>query len=204
MTDFSGITLAVIAGGKGRRMGFAKGELRLGQRGILEYLIERFAWTGPTLLVTAPGREYPPGWEKFDREVSDEVRGGGPLQGILTALRNIRTAGVIVTTVDMPGVGREQLSWFTERLAARPECCGVMTRRIVEGEIQIEPFPLACRVDAAEIISQRLAGGYRSVHSLLDLPEFVAEPAPGDWPEEVWTNVNTPGDWEAFLKKDRD
>ena len=52
------VTLAILAGGEGSRMGYPKGELRLGGRPILPVLLERFAWEGPTLLVTAPGRQH--------------------------------------------------------------------------------------------------------------------------------------------------
>src|SRR6195952_3674281 len=97
-------TLAVLAGGESTRMGEPKAALRVGGKPILQYLIERFAWPGPTLLVTAPGRERPPGWERFDREVPDPVAGAGPLRGVMTALEAIKTPFVAVVTVDMPGI----------------------------------------------------------------------------------------------------
>src|SRR3954469_12653277 len=106
MTD---VTLAILAGGEGSRMGRPKGLLRVHGRPVLEYLLERFDWPGPTLLVTAPGRERPPACELFSCEVQDPVAGLGPLRGILTALESARTPLVVVTSVDMPGVGREQL-----------------------------------------------------------------------------------------------
>src|SRR4051794_29668278 len=98
----SNITLAILAGGAGSRMGRAKGELRIAGEPILEYLLDRFDWPGPTMLVTAPGREHPTGWARFTREVTDPVSDQGPLRGILTALENATTEVVIVTPVDMP------------------------------------------------------------------------------------------------------
>src|SRR5438552_17571218 len=79
-------TRAILAGGEGSRMGKPKALLEINGRPILAYLLEQFAWPGPTLLVTAPGREKPPGHELFSREVVDPVAGEGPLRGILTAL----------------------------------------------------------------------------------------------------------------------
>jgi molybdopterin-guanine dinucleotide biosynthesis protein A len=75
------VTLAILAGGRGERMGKAKALLRIGNQPILTYLLERFAWRGPTMLVSSPGREHPPGAEEFDVEVVDPVEGMGPVRG---------------------------------------------------------------------------------------------------------------------------
>ena len=49
------VTLAILAGGEGSRMGYPKAELASHGRAILPVLLECFQWEGPTLLVTAPG-----------------------------------------------------------------------------------------------------------------------------------------------------
>ena len=78
-------TLVVLAGGEGKRMGFAKSHLVLDGTPVLLRLLDQLAWPGPTLLVTARGREHPPGWKRFDRELTDCVDGEGPLRAIQTA-----------------------------------------------------------------------------------------------------------------------
>ena len=93
--DEHDVTLAVLAGGEGSRMGRPKGELLVRGRPILVHLVEQLAWRGPTLLVTAPGRERPAGGERFDREVVDAVAGEGPLRGLLTALEAATTEIVL-------------------------------------------------------------------------------------------------------------
>src|SRR5256885_3123333 len=130
------LTLAVLAGGRGERMGKAKSLLRIGEQPILSYLIERFAWRGPTMLVTSPGRQKPPGSEEFDVEVVDPVEGMGPVRGLITAMENLKTEILVVASVDMPGMGREQLLWLMQNLEERPETCGLMLKRE-----EIEPFP---------------------------------------------------------------
>jgi len=50
-----------MAGGQGQRMGMPKGLMRLNDVPILASLHNRLAWPGPTILVTTPGREKPPG-----------------------------------------------------------------------------------------------------------------------------------------------
>ena len=154
-----------------------------------------FMARGRTMLVTAAGREHPPGWKRFDREVVDEVSGQGPLRGVLTALQNADTARVMVLTVDMPLLAPEHLQWLICKSDPMLGHRGIMLSRFIDGKTQIEPFPLLCRIEAAEIISRRLAEGRRSVHSLAEMSGFVVEPAPAEWPAEIWTNLNTPEDW---------
>jgi len=189
-------TLAILAGGEGSRMGKPKGELRIGDEPILVYLLRRIAWDGPTLLVTAPGREHPPGHELFVREVVDPVAGQGPLRGVMTALEQAATEVVVVATVDMPGVGGAQLRWLVEALGQRPDLLGVMARRGERGE-EVEPFPSAFRRKAGDVIARALAEGNLSVQRLCGRPEFLTLPAPREWAEEVWRNLNFPDDLAA-------
>jgi molybdopterin-guanine dinucleotide biosynthesis protein A len=189
-------TLAILAGGEGSRMGRPKAELEIQGKPILVWLLERFCWPGPMLLVTAPGREHPPGWERFDREVVDPVAGEGPLRGVLTALEGSSTEMVVVATVDMPGVTREQLAWVVGQIAATPGRLAVMCRR---GADRLEPFPLGARCKSSAAIREVLASGERSV--LRGLGRGIAEvvACPGDWPDETWINLNRPEDLEAWM-----
>ena len=198
--DYSCITLAILAGGQGRRMGLPKANLQIAGRPILEYLLDHFSWPGKTLLVTAPGLEHPPGWKRFHREAIDPVANEGPLRGVLTALQNAATSLVVITTLDMPCIGLEHLHWSLEGLAARPDCLGLMFRHPIDSRDQIEPFPFACRLAAARPISNYLATGGRTMHSLLDQPGFISEVTPDLWPASVWTNLNKPEELEEFLE----
>ena len=175
-------------------MGRPKAELRIGGRFILEHLVDRWRLVVPTLLVTAPGRERPPGFDRFDREVRDPVTGEGPLRGVLTALESAETRIVVVATCDMPGVVAEQFMWLVERLSERDDLLGVMTRR---GET-IEPFPLAVRASARDRIRERYVEGLRSTYRLTEDPSFAALPAPSEWPASCWVNLNTQEDLDAL------
>ncbi len=198
------VTLAVLAGGEGRRMGMPKQHLHINDQPVLSYLHDRFSWPGPTLVVTAPGREHPPGSSNFDAQAVDEIPNEGPLRGVLTALKNARTRWVVTVTVDMPKLETDQLGWLVARLQARQDLKGLMLQRIINGNPQIEPFPLACSVDAIEIIADRLSQGKRSVHSLSTTAGFAVEPAPLGWPVDCWTNLNEPKDFQAFMQSIRD
>ena len=175
-------------------MGTPKAHLTLKGRMILEFLLDRWRWPGPTMLVTAPGRGRPPGWGRFTVEVSDPVAGSGPLRGVLTALENVATDLLVVTTCDMPFVGAGQFRWLIEQVGERKGLSGVMTRR---GET-IEPFPLALRAGSRDVVAARYASGQRSTQRLAELAEFAAVPAPQDWPDATWTNLNSPEDLARF------
>lgn len=196
-TDLSSITLAILAGGQGSRMGRPKGEIRIEGRPILAYLFERFSWPGPTLLVTAPGREHPPAWERFDQEITDPVPDQGPLCGILTALEHLRTPLLLVATVDMPGVQKAQLHWLLDEMRKYPDRLGLMLRRSVE-TTAIEPFPSAFRAGAQEIISRRIHAGKLSVQKLIEEKGFEVVSAPASWDSRTWANLNVPADLTNF------
>jgi molybdopterin-guanine dinucleotide biosynthesis protein A len=185
-------------------MGKAKGLLRVGEdpgEPILSYILNRLVWRGRTLLVTAPGREHPPGWEQFDREVFDPEAGGGPLRGVLTALENAQTPVIVVLTVDMPQVGPEQVRSLLDAFQEDAKALGVMFRRAIPGGTQIEPFPSAYRPGAREMIESRLKNARRSVHGLLQDVGFISVDAPAHWPQDVWTNLNSPDDLCAYMQK---
>jgi molybdopterin-guanine dinucleotide biosynthesis protein A len=181
------VTLAILAGGRGERMGKAKGLLQVGDQPILTYLLKRFNWRGPTMLVTSPGREKPPGAEGFDVEVVDPVEGMGPVRGLITALENSKTQILIVASVDMPLVGREQLLWLVEEIQ---EKSGVM----IQHQGEVEPFP--------SIFNKERAGrpSYESMRALTKMPGFAVLQSPKSWSDEIWTNLNEPGDLSAFLQ----
>jgi molybdopterin-guanine dinucleotide biosynthesis protein A len=197
------VTLAILAGGQGTRMGFPKQQLQISNRPILQYLIERFAWAGPTLLITAADGPHPPGADSFDAVAADAVPNQGPLRGVLTALQHATTSAVVINIVDMPAVEPGQLNWLIDRLMARADLAGLMLQRTVAGKIQIEPFPFACRKRIAPCIAQRLEQGRRSLHSLLDSAEFAVEHTPEHWPITTWTNLNFPEDLQTFLRVQR-
>jgi molybdenum cofactor guanylyltransferase len=194
------VTLAILAGGEGSRMGKAKGLLTLAGVPILEFLLDRFQWRGKTMLVTAPGREHPPGWERFTREWVDPVPGLGPLRGILTALEHAETSIILFATVDMPNITPIQLEWVVQQISQTKNTMGLMTRRITSGKEQIEPFPSAFRTTAADTLSGRLQKGSRSVYSLKDQPGFAVVPAPKNWPQTTWINLNDPEEFDTFTQ----
>ncbi len=196
--DLSYVTLAVLAGGTGQRMGIPKAYLQIGSTPVLTWLLDRLKWPGPTMLVTAPAVPHPPGADKFASHFLDPVDGLGPLRGVLTALEHLATKLVAIVTVDMPGVDQNKLAWLVEALSIRPQCDGIMCRIQCLHETRIEPFPSAFRRDAANLVTQQMELGRRSVQDLCNGPSIDAIPPPADWSADVWTNLNHPAELAAF------
>ena len=183
-------TLAILAGGEGARMGRAKALLRVNDVPVLSYLVDQFHWTGPTLLITAPGREGPPGAARFTRECVDRASGQGPLRGVLTALENAPTSRVLIAAVDMPMIERRHLDVLVDHIG---EARALMPARRVDGRRQVEPFPSIFHVDGIDTIRARLAHDERSVARLCDADKRFAT-MDVNWEPTAWLNLNHPSD----------
>jgi molybdopterin-guanine dinucleotide biosynthesis protein A len=192
------ITLVILAGGEGSRMGIPKGMLKIKARPILSHILANANWPGPTLLVTSPSRQSPPGAEEFDAEAVDPVAGLGPMRGVLTALENAQTEAVIVCAVDMPAMNGEVFRWIAEQLIRKPAAHGILIERILNGKVQIEPLPAAFRRSARQLLVQRIASGKRSLCGLAVSDAIEVVQAPQHW-TTFWENLNYPHDlsrWE--------
>jgi molybdopterin-guanine dinucleotide biosynthesis protein A len=182
-------------------MGGPKGELTLNGLPILQRLLNRLAWPGPTLLVTAPGREHPPGWRLFTNEATDPVAGEGPLRGILTALENASTDEVVVLPVDMPNITPPPLAWLAARLQDLPAAAAVMAELPGNPRGRIEPLPAAFRASTAQtLVRARLNGKQLALHRLTESASVVVVPASGDWPGDFWVNLNTPSELATYQR----
>jgi molybdopterin-guanine dinucleotide biosynthesis protein A len=110
------LTVAVIAGGAGRRLGGrVKGLLEVGGRPIMARLLELAAPTDEVLIVT----QTPEDFGRFDRRtVSDVVPGKGAPGGVVTALFHARTEWVFAVASDMPLLERAHVDALVRQVTA--------------------------------------------------------------------------------------
>lgn len=190
----SNVTLAILAGGRGSRMGSPKDLLRIRGRPILLHLLDQAAFNGPTLLVTSMARPNPVGIEAFDGVAVDAVENAGPTAGIAAALSAASTPWVIVLSCDMPCVASAHVHWLLDRAAEPADLVvGMMCRRNDGMATEMEPFPAIYRTEALKHLS---VGG--SLKGLVDGRRFVAIDVPPEWPEQTWLNLNRRGDLEQI------
>jgi molybdopterin-guanine dinucleotide biosynthesis protein A len=171
--------VAILAGGRSRRMGRPKPVVELGGRPLLSYPLAAARAAGlEPWIVAKRGSELPPTDCRLLFE-PDEPR--HPLLGVVTALRAAGPAPVLAVAADMPFVTGELLG----ELAARGSTAAVEA----EGRLQ----PLLARYEAAalEPLERALAAGAAATAALAELePEAIAAEFP------LCFNVNSPADLE--------
>jgi molybdenum cofactor guanylyltransferase len=149
----TGPLVAVLAGGRGRRMGAPKPLAELAGRPLVEHAVAAAAAAGLRAVVVAkPGTQLPRGLEVW-HEPEQPVH---PLLGIVTALE--RAGGAVVATAcDMPFVPAELLA----RLAAGPEAAVVAGGRLHPLPARYEPAwlpALRAALDRRAPLKATLAG----------------------------------------------
>src|SRR5204863_8066445 len=133
------VTLAVLAGEESA----AAMELSVEEKPLLAWLLDRFNWPGPTLLVGPRASEL--GHERFSRQIESD---GSPIQSVLAALEHLQTPLLVVTPLNMPGITRMQIDWLLEMLRAREDVDILAPSRLSDGKVLVEPFPAAFRAGA--------------------------------------------------------
>jgi molybdopterin-guanine dinucleotide biosynthesis protein A len=180
---------AVLAGGRGSRLGGAKAVVELAGHPLIHYPLASLEAAGlEPVVVAKPGSELPPLSVQVIHEPEQPLH---PLCGIVAALRHTGERPLVVVACDMPFAGPSFLAW----LASAPE---PLVAPSVGGETQ----PLLARYDHCLLpaLEAALSGGEplrRTIESLR--PRLVGEEDLarfGD-PERLCFNVNTPGDVEA-------
>jgi molybdopterin-guanine dinucleotide biosynthesis protein A len=187
----SGISGAILAGGRARRMGGAdKGALEIGGRRIIDRQLAELAAIAADVLIVAndtAGRQ-----QYGARIVADRIAGVGPLGGLYTALLEARHETVLVIACDMPFVTRGLLARLAAELS--PEDDAVMPRS-ARG---LEPLCAAYRRRCAEVARAHIERGDLELARLgrdirvRELGSEVLAPYGGD---HAFENVNTPHDY---------
>jgi molybdopterin-guanine dinucleotide biosynthesis protein A len=179
--------VAILAGGRSRRMGRPKPTVELGGRPLISYPLAVARGAGLEAWIVAKREtELPSSDCRLLREPDEPHH---PLLGVVTALQAARPAPVVALAADMPFVTAELL----RELATRSSNAAIEA----EGRLQ----PLLARYDAAalEPLERALAAGDAATAALAGLePEVIGEAGLrrfGD-PSLLCFNVNSPADLE--------
>lgn len=192
--DRSAVTGAILAGGRGRRLGGAdKGLVRLHGRPLVEHVIERLAPQVGRLVISANRNRD--AYAAYGFPVIADVVGGycGPLAGMLSALRAAETPFVLCVPCDAPALPPDLVLRLATGLAdARADAC------MASCDGRMQPVFVLLRCALAGRLGEYLRRGGRAVGAwlqqegaaLMDFPDAVA----------VFANVNTEEDRELFEK----
>jgi len=191
----------VVCGGRSRRMGSDKAEVRLAGSTLLERVIAELQPVTQEL-VLACGPE--PRYEELGLPLAlDHESDAGPLAGIAAGLERLETPWVIVVAVDMPRLSRNLFDALVTRAQERElDVC------YFESEGGIEPLCAVYHRRCLEPIRTALAAGRRKVTAFTDetsgQPLRVGRLPVGELSEtlrvrDCAVNLNTPDE----LKRER-
>jgi molybdopterin-guanine dinucleotide biosynthesis protein A len=189
-------TAAVLAGGKGKRLGMDKTSLSIGGVAVLERILAVLGAIFPRVILV--GQEGGLGITAAAaggvRAVPDVLPGRGPLGGIYTALEYSTTPYVFVMACDMP---YPSPALIRRLLAEAPGWEAVVPRR---GEY-IEPLFAVYARETRGRMERRLREGRLKIHELTDELKVryleEEEIRPLDPGFRSFFNINTPQDLET-------
>jgi molybdenum cofactor guanylyltransferase len=181
-------SLAVLLGGKGRRLGgVAKGNLRLEGQTLLERMLSLAPHFAEVLLVGEDGGAYP---AAKGRRVADWMDGAGAPAGLVSAISAAATPWVLVVTCDMPHVSLAAATALARAVGEHDAAC------FHDGALQ--PFPGLFRAALADPLRAKFQRG-TSVHALLSSMKLAKVPLPdAPWAKLAVRSVNTWDDARAL------
>jgi molybdopterin-guanine dinucleotide biosynthesis protein A len=190
--------IAVLAGGRGERVGGAKPSLELGGRPLIHYPVSAGLEARADVVVVAKRDTALPALEVPVLREPEEPR--HPLCGIVAALRQAEGRAVVIVGCDLPFVTAELLGW----LGGLPEPLAVP-------ELDGRLHPLLARYgpELRAPLERALEGQRALQEAVRELgPRLVHEEELGRFgePARLLFNVNTPDDLaraEAILASAR-
>jgi len=190
----SGVSLVILAGGLSRRMGRDKAALPAGDGTLIEHLARRLAPVVDETIVAGGS-----GWGILPRvrTVDDRYAGLGPLAGIHAGLRAALYRYVWVVGCDLPDADPGMAALLTG-LASDYDAVVPQIDGEPQGVCALYDRALATRIEGL------LAAGERRVKMLLAASN-VRYVTPDELravdPElRSFRNINTPADYQAWLK----
>lgn len=182
-TDFSFI---LLAGGQSRRMGRDKASLDLLGATLLESQLEKAQMLGVDDVLLSGVREVP-----GVRCIPDELPDRGPLGGLHACIRQARHEHCIVLGVDTPLLPADAL----RELATAHLRCNKPITLAVHGE-KLEPLVGVYSSALSHPIERLIRDGGAPVRALLR--ENPWQSFHTELPEVLWSNCNTPEEYQAL------
>jgi len=185
---------AVLAGGRGRRIGADKPSLKLGDRTLVRHAADALRSAGlEVALVLRPGQPVPLTAHTI-AVVRDEIEDAGPLGGLQALLRWLPVEWAFLVACDQPFLPPDLI----HGLLAQPRAgAGAVVAR--PGR-EPEPLPGLYHRNCLATVDAALARGERSLRELLsrlrthEVPDGLVR----RWDPNLvsFVNVNTPADLE--------
>jgi molybdopterin-guanine dinucleotide biosynthesis protein A len=193
----------ILAGGKGRRLGYDKKELVIGGARVIDQLIEKLRGVFDEILVSS----NTPFFYDGITTLKDEV-GEGPLAGIYQGLRACKSAYLFVTACDMPFLSLEYvacLKTIANDPASPPfdvcaaQVCAAHTSATQRDDGFLQPFNALYHKNSLPHIHQALLRGEYKIQPLfqrLHVHRIANETLKRFDENRLFFNINHPEDLE--------
>jgi len=179
----------VLVGGRSSRMGRDKALLEWNGHTLIEEVAGKVRSVAGNVALVGPAERY--GALGFDC-VPDLRPGLGPLAGIEAAIATRRAQANLIVACDLPGI---KSAWL-ERLMRQAEESGTQCALIRDGGGVVQPLCGVYMSACLPVIRRALDEGRLSVrHATEELEPRMVEI------EEALANVNTPEDWDAWMRR---
>ena len=187
-----GIIGAVLAGGRGRRIGRDKAMVELDGRPLISYPVGALRSAGLDVVVALRGgQEVPAGLEDVS-VVRDEFEDAGPLGGLHALLKWMPGEWVLVVSCDQPFVRVNLL----HGIISHSECAADAV--VARSPERLQPMPGLYRKSCLPVVDGALRRGEHGMRDVLNgLPryELAGEDLDClDLEHSSFVNVNTPKD----------
>ncbi len=183
---------AVLAGGRGRRIGGDKPSLELGGQTLVRRAVDALRLAGLEVALVLRAEQPEPLTAHTIAVVRDEVEDTGPLGGLHALLRWLPVEWTLVLPCDQPFLAPELLGG----LLAQPR--SDVDAVVGQPAGLVEPLPGLYRRTCLRAVEEALAEGERSLRDLLSLlrRRAVSVETLRQWDPQLlsYANVNTPAD----------
>ncbi len=181
-------TAIVLAGGKSRRMGRDKSLLLIDGKPMIEHILNQLRNNFKHLVISANDAEK---YEFLNIPVvSDQMKGKGPLMGILSSLEKSRTDFNFVTTCDVPGINLPIVRGMLKK-AEDYDAVIPMT-----GDGFYEPLFAVYRKSVIGHCHELIAAGETKISKLFDRVKTKYLPLDqAHW----YRNINTQEDYDEYI-----
>ncbi len=174
-------TIAILAGGRSRRMGQDKASIVVDERAMIARVAAIAKGTGLPCIVV--GRDERANWQLDLPFVEDQHPGLGPMAGLHAALHATST-DVLLLSCDLPTLAAGALTWLLENAAEASSGLAASRERP-------EPLFAVYRRDIIDEVDRRITAEELSMQSLIRSTEMRVAPLPGAFLESL-DDVDTP------------
>ncbi len=183
--------VAILAGGKSRRMGRDKAALELNGVSLLERVCSAaFHLNLPVVVVGRDETHLPESIQARITIIPDEGPPCGPLGGLATALRHASGSSVLICATDLPGIKPESFQW----LAGQTSPDTILYDGVVPTwDQRVEPLFAVYHPSVLPLVETHIAERQFAMHDLVEAGQFKLVALPEQNIDAI-SDVDTPED----------